>query len=227
MAGKTVVADRAAERLRTLLVGTESLTLRTPDHRADLTGRHTVDRDGRLRLALPADSRVARHLLAAGEVAAQVEVTGLAPVPMRDRVRSRATLAGWLTVVDPGGTDVVARLDLVTAELVDADGDAPVDPEDLAAARPDPLAAAEAELLRGLGDQRQQTLSALARLVPAALRREARRIHPLRLDRCGLVLRLESATGHRDVRLPFSRSLRGPDQVPAEIARLLARCGSR
>ncbi|MEU4567971.1 DUF2470 domain-containing protein [Micromonospora sp. NPDC023956] len=213
--------------MRTLLAGTESLTLRTPDHRADLAGRHTVDPDGRLRLALPVDSRIARHLLVAGEVAAQVEVTGLAPVPMRDRVRSRATLAGWLTVVDPGGADVVARLDLVTAELVDADGDAPVDPDDLAAARPDPLAADEADLLRHLDDQQQQTVWTLARLVPAPLRREARRVHPLRLDRCGLVLRLESATGHRDVRLPFSRSLRGPDQVPAEIARLLARCRPR
>ncbi|SCL26224.1 Protein of unknown function [Micromonospora inyonensis] len=224
MVGKTVRAGTAAERMRTLLAGTESLTLRTPDHRAELAGRHTVDPAGRLRLTLPADSRVARHLLAAGEVAAQVEVTGLAPVPMRDRVRSRATLSGWLTAADPGGADVSARLDLVTAELVDADGDAPVDPEDLAAARPDPLAAAEADLLRHLGDDGQQTVRTLAQLVPGPLRREARRIHPLRLDRCGLVLRLESATGHRDVRLPFTRSLRGPDQVPAEIARLLARC---
>src|SRR5689334_10012591 len=81
-----------AERLRTLLAAADSLSLRTTRHRADLIGRHTVTADGRLRVALPVHAELARHLLDVGELPALVEITDLAPVPARHRVRARATL---------------------------------------------------------------------------------------------------------------------------------------
>ncbi|WP_223884256.1 DUF2470 domain-containing protein [Micromonospora craniellae] len=210
-----------AERLRTLLAGADSLRLRTTRHRADLIGRHTLDADGQLRVALPAHAELARHLLDTGEAPALVEITDLAPIPGRHRVRSRATLTGWLTLDDLDGGDVTAVLALATADLVDADGDAAVDPDDLAAADPDPLGPYEADLLRHLHDAHPEALGGLARLVPADRRAGAGRVHPLRLDRHGIVLRLEVPEGHRDVRLAFAEPLAGPDDVGAGLARLL------
>ncbi|MGW0505996.1 DUF2470 domain-containing protein [Micromonospora sp. NPDC003241] len=210
-----------AERLRTLLAAADSLRLRTTRHRADLIGRHTLDAEGLLRVALPAHAELARHLLDTGEVPALVEITDLAPLPARHRVRARATLTGWLTLDDLDGGDVTAFLTLATADLVDADGDATVDPDDLAAADPDPLAPYEAELLRHLYAAHPEALGGLIRLVPADRRDGAGRVHPLRLDRHGIVLRLEVPEGHRDVRLAFAAPLTGPDDVGAGLAGLL------
>ncbi|WBB52834.1 DUF2470 domain-containing protein [Verrucosispora sp. WMMD573] len=209
-----------AERLRTLLAGTGSLTLRTPTHRADLVGLHTVAADGRLRLALPARTEVARQLLDLGETPAQIELTDLVPLPLRDRVRARATLTGWLTLDELDGNEVTARLDLASAELVDPDGDAGVDPDALADARPDPLAAHEADLLRHL-HRHPDALRRLGRQAAAGLGVDARTVHPLRLDRYGIVLRLELPTHHRDARIAFASPANGPRDAAAHLARLI------
>ncbi|MDG4797161.1 DUF2470 domain-containing protein [Micromonospora sp. WMMD1082] len=222
--GKTlpaVTTGTPAERLRTLLAVTDSLTLRTPRHHADLVGRHTVAADGRLRMALPARAEVARHLFDVGETPALIELTDLAPLPVRDRVRARATLTGWLTLDELDGDDLTTVLDLAAADLVDADGDASVDPDELAAARPDPLAPHEADLLRHLHEQHPEAIHRLGHLVPAEQRGGARRIHPLRLDRHGIVLRLELPTHHRDVRIAFAAPLAGPEDAAEHLARLV------
>ncbi|WP_433528121.1 DUF2470 domain-containing protein [Micromonospora sp. CA-263727] len=210
-----------AERLRTILAVTDSLRLRTPSHCAELVGRHAVTADGRLRLSLPARAEVTRDLLEAGEVTALVELTDLAPLPGRDRVRGRATLTGWLSLDDLDGDDVTALLDLAAAELVDADGDVSVDPDTLATARPDPLAAHEADLLRHLHDRHPAVMRQLIHLVPAARRVDAGRVHPLRLDRYGIVLRLELPRHHRDVRIAFATPLATPDDAGRRLAQLI------
>ncbi|GAB3841888.1 DUF2470 domain-containing protein [Micromonospora andamanensis] len=215
----TVTAGTPAERLRTLLAVTESLTLRTPLHRADLVGRHTVAADGRLRLALPARTAVARNLLDLGETPALVDLTDLAPLPVRDRVRARATLTGWLALDDLDDGEVTALLDLASAELVDPDGDASVDPDALADARPDPLARYEAELLRHL-HRHPDAMRRLGRRADVDLGVHARAVHPLRLDRYGIVLRLELPTHHRDVRIAFDSPATGPREATAHLARL-------
>ncbi|MEJ8671573.1 DUF2470 domain-containing protein [Streptomyces sp. MS1.AVA.1] len=74
------------------------------------------------------------------------------------------------------------------------------------------------------------TVAPLARLLPAREQLGAAGVRPLRLDRHGLVLRLETADSHHDVRLPFTtrpptretrcaRSTRcSPGPPPARVA---------
>jgi hypothetical protein len=53
---------------------------------------------------------------------------------------------------------------------------------------------------------------------------------PLRLDRYGIVLRLEYASRERDVRLPFTPPLRDATEAPTRMLSLLAgahRCHRR
>jgi hypothetical protein len=213
-----------AERLRSMLVAAGSLTLHTPGHRADLVGRHLVTAE-RVRVELPTDSCMARHIAHAGEVIAMIEVTDLAPVPTRDRVRGRGALTGWLIPAEShhGEHELAAELALAAAELVTGDGTEPVEPAEFAAARPDPFAAAEAGLLCHLNDHHPRTVEQLSRLIPAEQLHGVRGIQPLRLDRHGLVLRLEFARQDRDVRLHFSTPLDDPCRLGTEIDALLAR----
>ncbi|MER5705457.1 DUF2470 domain-containing protein [Micromonospora sp. NPDC002296] len=231
--GVAVAVGTPAERLRTLLVAADSVTLLTSTHRADLTHRHSVGGDGRVRIELPTGSGASRQLACEEDVPVVVEMVDLAPIPMPDRVRGRATLTGWLTVEGLRGRrpDVVAALHLATAELVDGDGTTPVDPQAFASARPDPLASAEAELVRRLGTD-ASTLDQLTLLVPASLRQRGGRVRLLRIDRTGVVMRVqapaltEGATataGPRDVRLAFTRPLYDPDQLGARLDVLLGR----
>ncbi|MDI5943775.1 DUF2470 domain-containing protein, partial [Micromonospora sp. DH15] len=163
-----------------------------------------------------------------GHLPADVHVVDLAPSPMPDRVRGRAALTGWLTVEGLRGRrpDLVAVLHLATAGITDTGGTAPVDPDAFATARPDPIAPAETELLRRL-DADARTVEQLTGLLPARLRQADARIHLLRLDRAGIVLRVQSPAGSaarpHDVRLPFARPMRDPDQLGARIDALLGR----
>lgn len=151
-------------------------------------------------------------------------MTGLAPTPVRERVRGRGTLTGWLTTEAApaeSGQDLSAVLDLATAELV-ADGRTTVvDPDAFAAARPDPLAAAEADLLCHLDTHHPRTVDQLCRLIPPRHLHGVRQVRPIRLDRHGVVLRLELNRGDRDVRLRFRSPLCHPDQLGTEIEVLL------
>ncbi|MEO3769141.1 DUF2470 domain-containing protein [Micromonospora sp. B9E7] len=216
--------DDAAARLRSMLVAADSLTLRIPGIEAYVAGRHAVSSDGRLRMELPARSHLTDHLTQHRETVAMVEVTDLAPTPVRNRVRGRGTLTGWLAI-EPATTEsdqgLVAVLDLATAELTVDGRTTGVDPDAFAAARPDPLAAAEADLLCHLDHHHPQTVERLCRLVPARQLQGVRQVRPVRLDRHGVVLRLELARGDRDVRLSFGAPLRHPDQLGAEIKALL------
>jgi hypothetical protein len=93
---------------------------------------------------------------------------------------------------------------------------------DLAAA-PDPLAACEATMLAHRADAHPDTIALLTRLVPIRLLHGVHRVHPLRLDRYGIVLRLEHPRHDHDVRLPFDDPLHRPDHVGAHIRVLLRR----
>ncbi|MEU6075714.1 DUF2470 domain-containing protein [Micromonospora sp. NPDC047074] len=218
-----------------MLVGASSLTLRTAEHRADVVGRHAVGGDGRLRLDLPARSQLAGALARQGEAVATIEVTDVAPTPVRDRVRGRGSLTGWLTPVAVGADrdgagDLTVVLDLAAAEVSTAGASTAVDPDEFAAAEPDPLAADEAELLCHLDGQHPHTVRQLCRLVDRRDLRGVRRVTPVRLDRHGLVLRIERAGGQHDARLAFTPMLRHADELGGHIAELLdrsARCRRR
>lgn len=220
-------APTAAERLRSLLIAESSLDVVVECRRLQLIGRHEVDPAGRVRLRVPAGSPLARALTGPDPVPALVEVTDVAAVAMRDRVRARASLAGMLARVDPpaadGGADTSAELTPASGELVERDGVTRVSAAEFAAAEPDVLASREAALLCHLVDTHADLVAWLARLVPADRLHGVRRVHPLRLDRHGVVLRLEFPGFDRDARLPFTAPVESVQDAPTRMLELLAR----
>jgi hypothetical protein len=158
-------------------------------------------------------------------VPALVELTDIAPVAMRHRVRARLALAGWLartpTPDGPGGL----RFDPVTARLAEGPTERVTDLEadTIAAASPDPLADAEADLLCHLVHAHRDAIDQLTRLVPAARLHGVCAVFPLRLDRYGIVLRLQDARRDRDARLPFGTPALTAADAPARMLDLLRR----
>ncbi|MGW7465283.1 DUF2470 domain-containing protein [Streptomyces xantholiticus] len=215
-----------AEQVRSVLAAAESLTVTTNGHRCDLAGLHSLDTRGRLTLELSADSHLAVAVACAprGNVAAMVEFTDVAPTAVRDRVRARVVLSGWLTPVgpEPEGTTVELRLYLVRATLETEEGIVVVGLDELVLAEADPLAGHEAGLLLHLTDAHPDSVAQLARLVDLRHLHGVLRVWPLRLDRYGITLRLEYARGHRDIRVPFSAPVHAAAEVGDRIQTLLA-----
>ncbi|WP_433613403.1 DUF2470 domain-containing protein [Dactylosporangium sp. CA-139114] len=204
-----------AERLRSLLAAAGSLTLHVPGRRCDLVGAHRVE-GGRILLDVP------RNALDTDDSAAVLELTDVAPTSVRSRVRARATFGGWLGVHPAGGL----VLDLAEATLQDPaygrDAETTVDPDEFAAAEPDPLAHVEADLLCHLSDAHPDAVDRLARLVRPHHLHGVKRVVPVRLDRYGVVLRLEFAGRARDVRLPFPTPLNRPEEAGDRMRELYA-----
>jgi hypothetical protein len=96
---------------------------------------------------------------------------------------------------------LLARLDIESVVVTDATGAEAVDVETLLAARPDPFCALESCWIRHLDKAHRDVVARLAARLPARLRRGD--VRPLGVDRYGVRLRVESADGDRDVRLPF------------------------
>ncbi|MET7425990.1 DUF2470 domain-containing protein [Dactylosporangium sp. NPDC005555] len=220
----------AAERLRTLLEAASSLTLHIPGHRCDLIGRHHVDGAGRVIVELPAGSHVAQLVEAEPDLGAVIEITDIAPTPVRstNRVRSRATYEGWLQPAGESDGDLRVVLELASATLTDGIlGEIAVEADEFAAARPDPLAAHEADLLCHLTGAHPEAIEHLSRLIAPHHLHGVHRIVPVRMDRFGVVLRLEFAARHRDVQLPFSAPLRTAEEAAPRMHELLARARCR
>jgi hypothetical protein len=95
----------------------------------------------------------------------------------------------------------LARLDIESVVVTDATGAEAVDVGSLLAARPDPFCAFESCWIRHLDTAHRDVVARLAARLPARLRRGD--VRPLGVDRYGVRLRVESADGDRDVRLPF------------------------
>jgi hypothetical protein len=182
----------------------DSLTITTDKHRCSFVGLHAIDAVGRLILRAPAQSCLVTEI-ATGPgkgVPTMVEVTDVAAVALRDRVRARVTVHGSASLVHRG--DCSGPLEEVTV----------VDPLAFAAVEADPLCLAEPEMLLHLVSHHPEALARLSRLVDPALMLAVVRVSPYALDRYGIVLRLERLAGHRDVRLPFAE--RAADVVHAQ-----------
>ncbi|MEU1405890.1 DUF2470 domain-containing protein [Streptomyces sp. NPDC005728] len=207
-----------AERARSILAAATSLTLTTETYRIELIGLHAVDDAGRLTLQDPSGGCIAAALTTTSrrDLAAIVELTDITPVPVRDRVRARLTLGGWLSPDEPGRL----RFHRARAALQETDGTTRLGLDELALAAPDPLALHEAHLLTHLDTTHDETVAALSRLAPPRLLLAASRVRPVRLDQYGLVLRLERARTHSDVRLPFPGPARTPHAALGQIAAL-------
>ena len=125
-------------------------------------------------------------------------------------------------LLDLGHGATLVRLDPGSAVLADSDGSAALSPIDLAAARPDPFCRLEDRWLAHLDEAHPEVLLALTRHLPPALRRRDARVRPLGVDRCGLRLRVETPDRDHDVRLPFPGGATTPDELRAQVERLVA-----
>lgn len=214
-----------AERARSVLAAAGSLTVTTHGRRIELIGLHTVDAAARLLLHNPPDGHLAAELAVAphGDLAALVEFTDLAPVAVRERVRARLTLGGWLTALGPKALVFNAA----RAVLTEDDGTTVIGLDELTLASPDPLATHEAEMLARLDAAHTDTVAPLARLLPPRLQLDSTEVRPLRLDRHGLVLRTETPDTHHDTRLPFATPATHPGEAVHQFHLLLAQATAR
>ncbi|MEO3767276.1 DUF2470 domain-containing protein [Streptomyces sp. B5E4] len=233
-AGAGPAAPTPAERVRTILATAGSLTLETDGFRCDLVGLHTAapgPGGPLLRLRPPADSALAARVVCAptGDLPVRLHLTDIAPVEVRDRVRARVMLTGWLAPerAQPEADRLVLGFDPAEALVVTAGagtedpGAAVVDLDELAAAAPDPLAVQESAMLLHLADSHRNAVDALTRLLSPSALHGVVRVHPLALDRHGLTLRLEHPRIHHDTRLPFATPLTDPAEAGPAIQTLL------
>lgn len=238
----------AAERART--VATRSAA--TVTARGVECGRvlaHTVTPAGQVLLVVPATGDLAGAVAAApgADLSVLVMISDHAPVPLRRPVRAQLWLSGWATPVrvadrraavlgfaercpspallDVGSTATLLRLDL--AEVVLGEGGTATDVglADFLAARPDPLAAAEAGTLGHLDRDHPEFLTLLRSLLPAGTVGPDDTVRPLGVDRFGFRLRVERPVGHVDLRVPFARPLTCAGQLGAAVAQLA--CAAR
>jgi hypothetical protein len=98
---------------------------------------------------------------------------------------------------------LLARLEIESVVVTDATGAEAVDAAALLAARPDPFCEFESCWIKHLDAAHRDVVARLATRLPARLRRGD--VRPLGIDRYGMRLRVESADGDRDVRLPFRK----------------------
>lgn len=210
----------AAARARSVLATAWSCGVTTEIGRDDLVGAHTVSERGTVLLYPPEDSALAAALICAprGEPSTLLEFADVAPVPVKDRVRSRLWLSGTLTA---SGDHLVFAS--VCAVLHDAHGRTGIDLEEFALAEPDPLALAESRLLTHLADAHPEAVEQLTRLISADSLAGVVAVKPLAVDRHGLTLRLERASSQADVRLQFHEPVEDLGQVTERMHALLTR----
>ncbi|WP_019630095.1 DUF2470 domain-containing protein [Actinomadura atramentaria] len=226
---RTVNGPAPAERARTLAYGVAGGVLVTPGVPYAPVPAHITGEQGEPLLLLP----VAAALVGREDLPATLRISDVAPVPFADRVRGRAWLHGWITEVPPErrraaalriarlhprpelldlarreGTAepewVILALEPAQIEIDDPWGSATLEPEEYAAACPDPFVAIEAGVLGHLDACHR---AELARLLPD-LGDPAPVVRPLGLDRHGMWLRCTvpapDGPDPLDLRAPFA-----------------------
>ncbi|MGW6566785.1 DUF2470 domain-containing protein [Streptomyces sp. NPDC054975] len=220
----------AAVRVRSVLAQAVSLSLTTDGQCYDLIGMHSVGRNGRITLSAEADSPLTAQVASAphGSLAVLLEFTDIAPTPLRDRVRARVTISGWLTPTNPaareegqGGDGGGLHLDLARVTLRTAAGTQEVGLDAFALAQPDPLAVEEAAMLTHLADAHADMVADLVVLAGSRLPYGVVRALPLAVDRYGITLRCEYREGHCDLRLPFPTEARDAAEAGEQVRRIL------
>ncbi|MGC4892323.1 DUF2470 domain-containing protein [Micromonospora sp. DT31] len=235
-AGTSTPEDAVAAR--SVLAAATSLRLTLGDVTTDLLCGHTVLPDGTIVLAVDAMSSTGGLLVAArGRAGAvRLDLTHLAPVAVRARVRARLSILGTARRFDPASLDscdpaaVMSLLDLppvalwavepVEIVLTRETGPAEVGPDAYRVARPDPVAADEAAHLAHLSRCHRDVVDRLAALLDPLATAGATRVVPVAVDARGIVLRAERPDGHTDTRLPFARALTASAGL-AEALRML------
>lgn len=237
MTATTIPAPSTAERVRSACVRARDAVLAIDGSDPVVTSVHHLHADGAAVLVVPTESAATALAWQAGGggLPAVLELTDLAPLPLREPVRSLVWLRGTLhpvpsdtarelaaevaaerphpALLDVGHGAELLRLRLASAVVADAGGAESVDIDELRAADPDPFWEMETDWLRHLEANHADLVALLARHLPLALRRG--RVRPLGIDRYGMRLRVETAERDSDVRLPFA--------VPVDDAAALSR----
>ncbi|MFE0214334.1 DUF2470 domain-containing protein [Streptomyces sp. NPDC059001] len=180
-----------------------------------------------------------------------MEITDVAPVAVRQRIRGRARLAGWLTAVrnderaryerllaerhpehSPAYTEadrpawMLVRLETGEISVDDLWGAGSAEPVDLGAAEPDPVARHEAELLQHLHSAHGDQVHGLACLLGGRTGKQdaaVRDVVPLALDRFGLRLRCTTADGRAfDARFGFPEPVKDTRELRRAMHTLFA-----
>lgn len=229
----TIAAPTTAERVRSACARAAEATLAADGVSSTTTPVHHLLADGSVVLTVPAEGLLAATVTAAGTggVAAMLELTDLAALPLRERVRSLVWFRGRLHEVPaarvPAMLDLVAsenphpallqvnardetdppyalvRLEIESVVVADATGAESVPVGALLDARPDPFCAMESHWVQHMESAHRDMVDRLASRLPMTLRHG--RVRPLGLDRYGVQLRVEREDGDHDVRLPFSK----------------------
>ena len=229
----TSPAPTTAERVRSACVRASCAILAVEGVEPTSTPVHHLLGDGSFAITVPGDGMIAGTALAAGTAGVQavLEMTDVAPLPLREPVRALVWVRGRLHCVPV--SDIAALLDVIAAEdpnpallqvnsdfvadtrhallrlevesvvVADSTGAESVAVSALLGARPDPFCALESCWLQHLESAHREVVDRLAARLPMSLRRG--RVRPLSLDRYGVQLRVESDDGDHDVRLPFAK----------------------
>ncbi|MCM2389851.1 DUF2470 domain-containing protein [Streptomyces albipurpureus] len=214
----------SAERIRSILTAADSMTVVTDEGRTEVSrlGGPGISEHVHLH---PAPTRVRESATAVpgdGPVRATLEFTDIAPTPVRDRVRARVLLVGWLVDSAEHSTPQGSRCMQFDHAVLDRDGErVTVSLDELMEADTDPLATCEAGMLTHLLDDHGDIVDLLLRLVKPRLTLGARRALPVAIDRYGITLRLEYADTYADARLPFPAPVKEVDQAGVRIHSLL------
>jgi hypothetical protein len=232
----------AAERARTVAARPAASLFCSGLGISQLWGATTTS-SGDVLLVVPADGAVTSALEESplGDIPARLTVTDRCALPLRHPVRGLVELSGWLAPVpeddvarllldfvdaypcdslfDVGLSATLVRLDLAEVLLEEAGVSTDVDPEDFASARPDPVSAAETELMAA---QRRPLDRLTARVQRWAGRSDDVRL--LGLDRFGVRFRVQSSRGCYDLRVPFVAPLAGPEGFSGALEELFT-CG--
>lgn len=240
---------RPAERAKTIAVRGGPATLMGSvraaggdDQRVDPILHH-VHPSGTMSLLLPDTHPLVVSACERADVeqAIMLELTDTAPVPLRESVRGLVWITGWLSplpghsarecavriaetrpdarLLDVGHGTTMLRLSPASVVLSDAGGSHTLRPDGFTAAEPDPFHSYETRWLRHLESDHADVITQLSRHVPRQLRDG--HVRPLGLDSYGLRLRIERERGDHDLRLAFSRAVRRPRELAAELHHLL------
>ncbi|WP_406864833.1 DUF2470 domain-containing protein [Streptomyces sp. HUAS MG47] len=214
-----VTQPTPAERMRSIITVAHSMTVVTDGHRHEV---HSIDGSaamGRIHLHEPAEDLGDGH--GTPHLPIRVELTDIAPTPVRDRLRARVTLTGLVAAPYSAETTESTCMRLGQAVLEDGEGRTYVPLTQLETAEPDPLASCEAAMLHHLVADHPDLVTRLLRLAAPGLKRDLVRALPLAIDRYGISLRLERPTAQHDVRLPFPTPITDVDQVGPRMHALL------
>ena len=225
-----------AELARTLAAGRLPATASVACRPGLFPVRHLTDGDGRLFLLAPAGGGLTdalRPVDGADDTAVVLDIPDVPPVAGAPSM-GRVWVAGWAValdgaeahaaaldwadhdptgdLLDVGRGQVLHRVDVAEIRLERAGLTVDVDPDEYAAAAPDPLHPIEFDLVADLADHHVEEMTGyLRRQLGPAAGRDVPRV--VRLDRYGFVVRL----GERLARLAFPR----PVADRADLSRLL------